>query len=80
MVESAKPDAIAIAWNVTSCVPAGRRNVPLLNSEQMYQALRTLNVPSRLIIYPGETHGLEKPSYLKDRLTRYLDWYGQYLR
>lgn len=55
-------------------------NVPLLNSEQMYQALRTLDVPSRLIIYPGETHGLEKPSYLKDRLTRYLDWYEQYLR
>ena len=28
-------------------------NVPLLNSEQMYQALRVLNVPTQLVIYPG---------------------------
>jgi dipeptidyl aminopeptidase/acylaminoacyl peptidase len=28
-------------------------NIPLLNSEQMYQALRSLNVPTKLVIYPG---------------------------
>jgi dipeptidyl aminopeptidase/acylaminoacyl peptidase len=54
-------------------------NVPLLNSEQMYQALRSQNVPTQLIIYPGQTHGLAKPSYLRDRMQRYLDWYKQYL-
>jgi dipeptidyl aminopeptidase/acylaminoacyl peptidase len=53
--------------------------VPLLNSEQMYQALRTLNVPTELIIYPGQFHGLTKPSYLLDRFQRYLAWYEKYI-
>lgn len=55
-------------------------NVPLLNSEQMYQALRSLNVPTQLIIYPGQFHGINKPSYLRDRFQRYLDWYDKYLK
>jgi dipeptidyl aminopeptidase/acylaminoacyl peptidase len=54
-------------------------NVPLINSEQMYQALRSLNVPTQLIIYPGQFHGLTKPSYIQDRLKRMIDWYGRYL-
>jgi dipeptidyl aminopeptidase/acylaminoacyl peptidase len=55
-------------------------NVPLIHSEQMYQALRSLNVPTKLIIYPGQYHGLSKPSYKQDRLERMIDWYGQYLK
>ena len=54
-------------------------NVPLLNSEQMYQALRSLGVESQLVIYPGQFHGLTRPSFLADRLQRYLDWYGSHL-
>lgn len=55
-------------------------NVPLLNTEQMYQALRTLGVPSELVIYPGQNHRLTKPSYILDRYRRYLDWYARYMR
>ena len=55
-------------------------NVPLLNSEQMYQALRSQNLPTQLVIYPDQNHGLTKPSYLMDRLERYLAWYEKYLR
>jgi dipeptidyl aminopeptidase/acylaminoacyl peptidase len=55
-------------------------NVPLLNSEQMYQALRSLGRDTQLVIYPGEYHGISTPSYLRDRLQRYLDWYGKYLK
>lgn len=54
-------------------------NVPLINSEQMYQALRSLNVSTQLVIYPGQYHSLSKPSYIQDRLERMLDWYGRYL-
>src|SRR2546429_289214 len=54
-------------------------NVPLLNSEQMYQALRSLGVPTELVIYPGQRHAIGKPSYLRDRLERYLAWYDKYL-
>ncbi|RPH52716.1 MAG: S9 family peptidase, partial [Lysobacterales bacterium] len=55
-------------------------NVPLLNSEQMYQALRSLDIDTQLIIYPDQFHGLRRPSYLRDRMQRYVDWYGKYLQ
>jgi dipeptidyl aminopeptidase/acylaminoacyl peptidase len=54
-------------------------NVPLLNTEQMYQALKSLNVPTQLVIYPGQFHGVTTPSYVKDRYARYLSWYNKYL-
>jgi dipeptidyl aminopeptidase/acylaminoacyl peptidase len=54
-------------------------NVPTAGSEQMYQALRTLGIPTELIIYPGQFHGITVPSYQKDRLDRWLDWFGKYL-
>ncbi len=54
-------------------------NVPLLNSEQMYQALRSLGVPTGLVIYPGQFHGLKKPSYILDRYQRYLGWFAKYI-
>ncbi len=55
-------------------------NVPLLNSEQMYQALRSLGVETQLVIYPGQHHAINKPTYRRDRLERYLAWYDKYLR
>ncbi len=55
-------------------------NVPLLNSEQMYQALRSLDIDTQLIIYPDQFHGLRRPSYLRDRMQRYVDWYAKYLQ
>ncbi len=54
-------------------------NVPLLNSEQMYQALRSLGVPTRLIIYPGQYHGIDRPSYQRHRYEQYLAWFGEYI-
>jgi dipeptidyl aminopeptidase/acylaminoacyl peptidase len=54
-------------------------NVPLQNSEQMYEALRSLGVETELVIYPGQYHGLTRPSFLADRLTRYIDWYSKHL-
>lgn len=55
-------------------------NVPLLNSEQMYQALRSRNIDTGLIIYPGEFHGLRRPSFLKDRMERWVAWYDSHLK
>lgn len=54
-------------------------NVPLIGSEQMYQALRAVGVPTELVIYPGERHGIRKPSFQKDRYERYLAWYAKHL-
>jgi dipeptidyl aminopeptidase/acylaminoacyl peptidase len=55
-------------------------NVPLMGGEQMYQALRSLGVPTQLVVYPGQFHGITRPSYQKDRMERYLNWYAKYLK
>jgi dipeptidyl aminopeptidase/acylaminoacyl peptidase len=55
-------------------------NVPLINSEQLYQALRRLGVATELVIYPGQGHSIRRPSYVKDRYERYLAWYDRYAR
>jgi dipeptidyl aminopeptidase/acylaminoacyl peptidase len=54
-------------------------NVPLNGGEQMYQALKSLNVPSELIVYPGQFHGFTKPSFIKDRYERWFAWYDHYV-
>lgn len=55
-------------------------NVPVAGAEQMYQALKSLGVPTELVIYPNQNHGLTVPSYIKDRLERHLAWFGKYLK
>ncbi len=55
-------------------------NVPLINSEQMYQALKSLGVATELVIYPGQHHGIRKPTYVRDRLERYVAWYDKYAK
>lgn len=55
-------------------------NVPVVNSEQLYQALRRRGIDTRLVVYPGQPHGIRVPSYQKDRLERYIGWYDQYVK
>lgn len=55
-------------------------NVPIINSEQMYQAMKRLGRTTELVVYPGQHHGIVKPSYVKDRYERYLGWYGRFLK
>jgi dipeptidyl aminopeptidase/acylaminoacyl peptidase len=37
-------------------------------------------VPTRLVVYPGQFHGLTTPSYVRDRLQRWLAWFDSYLK
>ena len=55
-------------------------NVPAAGSEQMYQALRSMGVPTQFVVYPKQNHGLTVPSYWKDRYERYIQWFGKYLK
>jgi len=54
-------------------------NMPILNSEQLYLALKRQGVPTQLVVYPGEGHSLSVPSYERDLYERYLDWFDKYL-
>ena len=55
-------------------------NVPILNSEQMYQGMKRLGRETQLIVYPDEHHGIRRPSFQKDRLERYLAWLKKYVK
>ncbi len=54
-------------------------NVPVQGGEQMYQALRSVGTTAELIVYPGQFHGFTRPSFIKDRYTRWFSWYDQYI-
>jgi dipeptidyl aminopeptidase/acylaminoacyl peptidase len=54
-------------------------NVPIINSEQLYIALKRLGVETELVVYPGEYHGIDTPSHSQDLYQRYLNWFGKYL-
>jgi dipeptidyl aminopeptidase/acylaminoacyl peptidase len=54
-------------------------NVPCAGAEQMYQALRSLGVPTRLIVYPDEHHDLDVPSHVGHRLQSITDWFDRHL-
>jgi dipeptidyl aminopeptidase/acylaminoacyl peptidase len=58
----------------------GDMNVPILGGEQMYQALKSLGVPTELVVYPGEFHGFKRPSFIRDRYERWLAWWDKYLK
>jgi dipeptidyl aminopeptidase/acylaminoacyl peptidase len=54
-------------------------NVPVVGSEQMYEALRLLRVPTELVVYPGQFHLFKQPSFIHDRMLRYYAWFDKYL-
>ena len=55
-------------------------NVPIINSEQMYLAMKSLGRETQLVVYPNEHHGIRRPSFQKDRLERYVAWFDKYLK
>ena len=55
-------------------------NVPILGSEQMYQALKSLGRATEMVVYPGDYHEFKTPSHIKDRLERDLAWYAHYVK
>ena len=54
-------------------------NVTLVGGEQMYQALKSVGTPTELVVYPGQFHGFTRPSFVRDRYTRWFGWYDKYL-
>ena len=54
-------------------------NVPIINSEQLFLALKMLGVPTELVVYPDEFHGIDTPTHARDLYGRYLAWFDRYL-
>jgi dipeptidyl aminopeptidase/acylaminoacyl peptidase len=48
-------------------------------SIEMFTYLQLNAVPSRLVLYPGEGHGIDRPSHMRDYQRRELDWFRHHL-
>ncbi len=55
-------------------------NVPAIGSEQMYQAFKSVGIPTRLIVYPGQFHGITRPSYRRHRLEQWVGWFDRHVK
>ena len=53
---------------------------PSAQSYEFWHALRTLKVPTQLIIYPGEGHLFIKPENQADRMDQTVAWFDKYLK
>ena len=54
--------------------------VPLGQGKELYRALTIRNVPTELVIYPREPHGLRERAHQLDFINRVLNWYDKYLK
>jgi dipeptidyl aminopeptidase/acylaminoacyl peptidase len=63
-------------------VIAGERDAecPASQSYEFWHALKTLGVPTQLIIYPGEGHLFNEPKNQADRMDQTIAWFDKYLR
>jgi dipeptidyl aminopeptidase/acylaminoacyl peptidase len=52
--------------------------VPMEQSVEWWHALRTLNVPTRLVVYPNEGHAFVKPADSRDYTLRTLEWFDEW--
>jgi dipeptidyl aminopeptidase/acylaminoacyl peptidase len=60
----------------------GERDIecPAPQTQEFWHALKTLGVPTAIMIYPGEGHGLRDPKNAQDALERTLAWFDKYLK
>lgn len=47
---------------------------------ELDQALKAANIPTELIVLPGETHMLHRPRAIRAMMARSLDWFDLWLR
>ena len=55
-------------------------NVPVLNAELFYQALRQRGIDTQLVVYPDSHHGGWGQRYSKDYLERIVAWFDHYIK
>lgn len=56
------------------------RIIPWNQSITYYLALRKLEVPTQMLVYPGEDHSLENPENQKNLSQRMMEWFDYWLK
>jgi dipeptidyl aminopeptidase/acylaminoacyl peptidase len=52
---------------------------PAPQSREFWHALKTLGVPTQMVVYPGEGHGIVQPRHQRDIMNRTVAWLNRYL-
>ncbi len=63
-------------------IQVGERDerVPAEQSIQFYEAVKAIGkVPVKLILYPGEPHGIRQPRHRRDLMSRNLEWFTRWI-
>jgi dienelactone hydrolase len=80
----ARSSAIHYMHNVKTPTFAyvGERDIecPAAQTQEFWHAMKAMNVPTEVMIYPGEGHGLRDPKHLEDETRRTLEWFDRYLK
>ena len=78
----AKSDPIHFVKNVRTptliLVGDSDGEVPMEQSVEWWHALKTLNVPTQLVVYPHEGHVFYKPADARDYAVRGLEWFDEW--
>jgi dipeptidyl aminopeptidase/acylaminoacyl peptidase len=53
---------------------------PAPQSREFWHALKTLGVPTQLVVYPGEGHGIRGARHQRDMMNRTVAWMNRYLK
>jgi len=53
--------------------------VPIANAYELYQGLQDVGVPSRLVVYKGFGHGIDKPKEVLAAVWHNWQWFAKYL-
>ena len=79
----AKSSAINFIKNAhtPTFIYVGERDVecPAPQSQEFWHGLKAMGVPTSLVIYPGEGHGIRKPEHVHDLADRIVGWFDKYL-
>jgi dipeptidyl aminopeptidase/acylaminoacyl peptidase len=54
--------------------------VPTPQGYEFWHALKTLGVPTQLVVYENEGHAISQPAHLVDIQKRSVEWFDKYLK
>jgi dipeptidyl aminopeptidase/acylaminoacyl peptidase len=80
----ARSSAINYMHNVATptFVWVGERDIecPAPQTLEFWHAMQAMHVPTSIMVYPGEGHGLRDPDHIADARRRTLAWFDKYLK
>jgi dipeptidyl aminopeptidase/acylaminoacyl peptidase len=56
------------------------QRIPFPQAQETYQSLKSLGVPTELVRYPREGHGLREPRHRADWFTRQAGWFDRWVK